>query len=106
MLKAPVSATINGGAGEMRADTTGVKLKGPATDISDQLGGSVKLANGKLLMDAPQGLELSCGPNKLRLAPDGIYLNGIRLDMEAGKTELRTAAFDIIGPEPGSTGLP
>ena len=46
------------------------------------------------------------GGQLLRLAPDGIYLNGIRLDMEAGKTELRTAAFDIIGPEPGSTGLP
>ncbi len=105
ILKSPVSATVRGGLSELKADSKGMRLKGPSTHITDQMGGSTKLSNGKLVVDAPQGVEFRCGLNSLKLSPDGLYLNGAKLNIDAGRTELRTTAFDIIGPEPDGDGI-
>jgi len=97
LLEAPLSTTLKGGQGKVEADEKGVNLTGPATEIKDRLGGSAKLGDGKFVVDAPQGIEFRCGANTLRLAPDGIYVNGTQLHLEAPRTELRTMAFDIVG---------
>ncbi|MCA9708798.1 MAG: hypothetical protein KDK70_23330, partial [Myxococcales bacterium] len=104
-LRGPVSATIRGGSSQVRADGTGVRVEGPSTHISDGMGGSTRLNAGKYVVDAPQGIEFRCGLNTMRLAPDGLYINGARLNIDATQTELRTTAFDIIGPEPDDDGV-
>jgi uncharacterized protein involved in type VI secretion and phage assembly len=98
-LIAPVSSSIESGQTHVRADPDGAHLRGPSVALADNRGGSAKLEHGRLVVDAPEGIEFRCGANTLRLAPDGFYLNGARLLIETPQTELRTAAFDIVGPE-------
>lgn len=101
-LSGPTRCALESGPSKVEADAQGVTLTGPKAALRDELGGEATLWGGSLVVDAPQGIELRCGANSLRLAPDGLYLNGVQLRLEAARTEVRTASFDIVGPEPGS----
>ncbi|MCH9688227.1 MAG: phage baseplate assembly protein V [Deltaproteobacteria bacterium] len=101
-LSGPSRCTLESGPSKVQADTAGVTITGKTTALHDELGGKATLSQGAMVVDAPRGIELRCGANSLRLAPDGLFLNGVQLRIETPRTEVRTASFDIIGPHPGS----
>jgi type VI secretion system secreted protein VgrG len=102
-LAAPRSSSISAGGSQVRADADGARMRGPTVALDDGRGGAARLEQGKLVVDAPQGIVFRCGANTLELAPDGLRINGMRVVIDAPQTELRTAAFDIVGPEDGTT---
>lgn len=100
-LTAPRSSALKAGGSHVKADLQGAHLHGPAIALADEVGGTARLESGKLVVDAPQGIVFRCGTNTLELAPDGLRINGMRVVIDAPQVELRTAAFDIVGPEDG-----
>lgn len=100
-LTAPRSTSIAAGGSSLKADSTGAHVHGPLVALRDDRGGTARLEQGRLVVDVPQGVEFRCGPNTLELTPDGLRINGMRVVLEAPQVEVRTAAFDIVGPEDG-----
>ena len=102
-FSAPRSSELSAGGSHIRTDLTGAHVKGPSVALADQQGGNARLENGRLVVDAPLGIEFRCGPTKLELTPEGLHLNGVRVVIDAPQAEVRTASFDIVGPEEGKT---
>jgi len=94
-------AMVQSGPSSVRTNAEGVTLRGPSAHLHDQAGGVATLANGSYVVDVPQGIVFRCGATELRLSPQGLFVNGQQLVMQAGRTEIRTASFDIEHPEPG-----
>ena len=57
------------------------------------------LANGSYVVDVPQGIVFRCGTTELRLSPQGMFVNGQQLVLQAARTEIQTASFDINSPD-------
>jgi type VI secretion system secreted protein VgrG len=99
MLDCVGGATVQSGPSSVGTTAEGVTLKGPATHLRDQAGGSATLANGSYLVDVPQGITFRCGMTELRLTPQGLFVNGQQLVLQAARTEIKTASFDINAPD-------
>ncbi len=92
-------ATVQSGPSSVGTSAEGVTLKGPATHLRDQAGGSATLANGSYVVDVPQGITFRCGATELRLSPQGLFVNGQQLVLRAARTEIQTASFDVNAPD-------
>jgi len=94
-------ATVKSGPSSVDATAEGVVVRGPAAHLRDQAGGSASLANGSYVVEVPQGIVFRCGATELRLSPQGMFVNGQQLVLQAARTEIQTASFDINSPDAG-----
>lgn len=97
-------ATMKSGPSSVDTNAEGVVVRGPAAHLRDQAGGSALLANGSYVVDVPQGIVFRCGATELRLSPQGMFVNGQQLVLQATRTEIQTASFDINTPDGDDAG--
>lgn len=97
VLEGPSGAELRAGTSTVIAGTDGVVTRGTAVRSQDGSGGEAALTNGTYVVDAPQGVTLRCGATELRLAPEGLFLNGHRVSISATTTDIETDRLDVTG---------
>lgn len=86
--------SANGG---MEAGPQGVATKGRSVQTTDEGGGSIRMENGSLVIDAPRGMTIRCGGSEFTVSPEGIVLNGERLAVASQDAEFEAQRVNFRG---------
>ncbi|MGH1346966.1 MAG: type VI secretion system Vgr family protein [Nannocystales bacterium] len=81
-LFAPDSAALLSGPSSVEASPRKVSLDSAAIELQSSSGCSTKLENGKVVVDAPDGIVLRCGDTEISLSSKGIEISGGSLEIK------------------------
>ena len=96
-LRGPQSVEIESGASELKVTPSNAVTQARVVEQRDEGGASTKIENGSVVVDAPRGVTFRCGSSEIRLSPDGVYINGQLVSINATNTQIETDRFDISG---------
>jgi len=81
-LFAPDAASLLSGPSSVEATPRKVSLESAAVELQSSSGCSTKLENGKVVVDAPDGIVLRCGDTEISLSSKGIEISGGTLEIK------------------------
>lgn len=81
-LVAPDAVALQSGPSLVEASPKKVTLDGAAVELLSTSGCSTKLENGKVVVDAPDGIVLRCGDTEISLTSKGIEISGGTLEIK------------------------
>ncbi len=97
-LSAPEAVEITSGDSTMEAKPERVTLDSNVIDLKAGSGTSTKLENGKVVVEAPDGIVLRCGDTEISLTPNGIEISGGKLEIKIrGESTLTSDRIKMEG---------
>ncbi len=97
-LFAPDSTALLSGPSSVQASPKKVSLESAAIELQSSSGCSTKLENGKVVVDAPDGIVLRCGDTEISLTSKGIEISGGTLEIKIrGESSLTSDRIKLEG---------
>jgi type VI secretion system secreted protein VgrG len=97
----PQGTRIEAGVTRVEAQPDRFTVQSTQSRLQDPAGGSATLSNGAFVVDVPQGITLRCGATELRLSPEGVFINGQQVQINATNAEIHAQRVDITGDRTG-----
>jgi len=97
-LVAPEAVSLLSGESRVETEPKRVTLDGPAIELQSAAGATTKLENGKVVLEAPDGIVLRCGDTEIALTPQGIEISGGKLEIKVrGESKVESDRIKFEG---------
>lgn len=98
LLTAPLSVEISSGDSVVETGPQRVSMESRAIELQGGSGATTKLENGRVVVEAPDGIVFRCGDAEISLTPNGIEISGGKLEIKVrGETSVTSDRIKMGG---------
>lgn len=98
LLTAPQAVEISSGDSMVETGPQRVTVESRAVELQGGSGASTKLENGKVVVEAPDGIVFRCGDTEISLTSNGIEISGGKLEIRVkGETSVTSDRIKLEG---------
>jgi uncharacterized protein (DUF2345 family) len=97
-LTAPQAVEISSGTSMLETQPQRVRVESSAIELNSGGGATTKLENGRVVVEADQGIVFRCGDVELSLSKKGIEISGTKLQIKIeGETVVTSDRIKLEG---------